>query len=206
MKKILVILSAVCLSVQVQAAVISGGNILPDGTILLEDGLNNAAQEAFNEAQGVVLAVDLAVNGGVIASGTRVDSHVVFYNTPGISGSSVSHTWTFSGQILGLMIDVDGGQMAASDGLFANGTYFTDVSNNPTDSGSGFAYQGLEFNSIHPDSFTFSGNVLNLTTYVSEPGDWIRVITASPVPVPAAIWLFGFALFGLMGIRRQTGQ
>ncbi len=178
MKKILVILSAVFLSAQVQAAVISGGNILPDGTILLEDGLNNTAQEAFNEVQGVVLAVDLAVNGGVIASGTRVDSHIVFYNTHGTVGSSVTQSWTFSGQILGLMVDINGAQMTASDSLFANGTYFSDRG------GSGFFLQGLELGPYGVDSFTISGNVLNLTTFIAEPGDWIRVITASPVPVP----------------------
>jgi len=39
---------------------------------------------------------------------------------------------------------------------------------------------------------------------VTEPGDWIRVITASAVPIPAAIWLFGSALLGFVGMRRRS--
>jgi hypothetical protein len=44
----------------------------------------------------------------------------------------------------------------------------------------------------------------NITNIVTEPGDWIRVITASAVPVPAAVWLFGTALLGFIGMSRKT--
>ena len=43
--------------------------------------------------------------------------------------------------------------------------------------------------------------------YVAEPGDWIRVVTASsvsvPVPEPATLTLFGFGLAGLGAMTRR---
>ena len=46
---------------------------------------------------------------------------------------------------------------------------------------------------------TFSGSTLVLDN-TSNGGD--RIITFQVVPVPAAVWLFGSALFGLLGARR----
>lgn len=34
---------------------------------------------------------------------------------------------------------------------------------------------------------------------------WNRTVTATPVPVPAAFWLFGSALAGLLGFQRKSG-
>jgi hypothetical protein len=41
---------------------------------------------------------------------------------------------------------------------------------------------------------------------VTEPGDWIRVVTVSEVPVPAALWLFAPALMGFLGLRRKSKE
>lgn len=157
----------------------------------------NLLQEAFNEDQGVLLGSAVNVDDGSIAAGTTVDSHIIFLNARG-SATDIDREWTFSGKILGVQSDIDGGLMAASDSIFTSNTYFTDVTG-----GSGFSYQGLESN----DGYMIIGTLLNqltLTMKVSEPGDWIRVITASAVPVPAAIWLFGPALLGFVGMRRKS--
>lgn len=211
MKKFLILLSVLLLPFQAQAALVAtlGNTILPGTSILLEDGLENTEQQAFNEAQGVVLSRDIDVFGGTILAGTRVDSHIIFLNSVGNTLLQDIRDWTFDGLILGVMADRGGTQMAATDDLFANGIYFTDRTGNPLVSGSGFDAQGLEdigTTSRYADNFTIAGMMLNVEMNVTEPGDWIRVITTSAVPVPAALFLFAPALLGFLGLRRKVSS
>ncbi len=66
-----------------------------------------------------------------------------------------------------------------------------------------FGLRGLE--SI--DTTVFNGGAVDLSWRANSPGDWTRMITAfSPaavVPVPAAVWLFGSGLLGLIGIAKR---
>lgn len=132
----------------------------------------NTHQQAFNERQGVLLLAPLAVDGGLVAAGTLVNSHMIFMNTDGPVFASDLQTWTFDGVILGVMSDIGGTLEAASNGLLgALGTIYPGA----------FANRGLEAN----DSYIVAGNMLTLSDSVTEPGDWIRIITqARPVAVP----------------------
>ncbi len=51
------------------------------------------------------------------------------------------------------------------------------------------------------NSITFSTSAWNPSFAIQSDEDW--VLTASPIPVPAAAWLFGSALVGLVGIGRK---
>ncbi len=147
--------------------------------------LTNTGLLGFNEQQGVLLTDALSVNGGTIAAGTRVDSHMIFLNKPSNLGGTLTHTgvdWTFSGQILGVMIDVNGLDEAASTSILgAMGTTYETFNN-----------RGLESN----DAVVINGMTLTTSFRVTQPGDWIRVITVSEVPIPAALPLFLSALTG----------
>ena len=90
--------------------------------------------------------------------------------------------------------------MNATNGLFAAfNNYFTTGSSLP------FNAAGLEQNNILTgDGYFINGLLLDVRMEVTEPGDWIRVITASAVPVPAAILLFAPALLGFLGLRRKA--
>ncbi len=170
-------------------------------------GAENAAMWGFNEVQGFTLLSDLAVDGGFVAAGTRVSSHMIFLNTAG-NGLTKHGTdgagaveWTFDGNILGVMSDKTGKLEAASSGfLGAPGTFYPGA----------FNARGFESNSAARtnDFYTVSaifGNVLEVGMEVTEPGDWIRVITAAPtpVPLPAAAWMLLAGLAGLAAAGRR---
>ena len=197
--KILVLLAAVLLSFQTQAALVSGPDIIAAISVQ-EDSPTNNHQQAFNENQSVLLTSAITVDGGTIASGTLVDSHLIFLNSDGNARVDDRQTWGFDGIILGVMSNKSGSLMDATNGLFAAfNDYFTTGSSLP------FTAAGSESNNIaRGDGYIINGLLLDLRMVVTEPGDWIRVITASAVPVPAALFLFGPALLGFIGLRRKA--
>ena len=153
-------------------------------------------QWGFNERQGVLLGSALAVNGGTIAAGTRVDSHMIFFDSGGPSVTTDA-TWTFSGNILGVMSDTAGNLERNSTGLLGS-----PLVSYPCDSSTAcFANRGLEIGS---DTYNAIGNTLRLHSVVSSPGDWIRVVTVSAVPEPSTVALFalGMGFLGFVGLRR----
>ena len=144
----------------------------------------------FDEAQNYLLTADLQTDSGIISAGTRISSHMVFLNRASGGGSlSLSGSVTFSEMILGTMTSLHGSLLVLSDFL-GSPTIYTNFDN-----------RGLEFN----DSSSFLGTTLSVSLNVTQPGDWMRVITAAPatVPVPASFALMGLALASLVGLRRR---
>ena len=152
----------------------------------------------FDEVQNFVLAADLSVNfggsGGKISAGTRINSHFVHKDILG-GLITLSGTATFDGTILGIIASP--ALLDASDSILGlvGTTYPTGLDRRGTQIGEGGA---------SADSIIFAGNTLTLTSESSSRPDQLRVITAaSVVPVPAAVWLFGSGLIGLIGVARR---
>lgn len=142
-----------------------------------------------DEMQNVVLGSDLTVNigsmGTTIAAGTRISSHYIYYDPK--NSMSITGRIQFDGKVLGLI--TERAELIASVGLGNPGVTY----NHP-------ALVGLESN----DSATISATEwVSIDWKASSPGDYIRVITAAPVPVPAAVWFLGSGLLGLVGLRRK---
>ena len=213
-------LLAAAAAMPAQAAIIgvSGPNsnrnvaaqIINAPTFATDAQVTNQAQQGFNEQQNVVLANPLNIDGpAVIDANTRVDSHMIFLNREG-GGDTLRHggvVWTFSGNILGVMSDRNGtAEFASTSFLGASNTIYQQPSLNGT-----FNARGLESNNGtglgNNDGYEIiAPNQIRVSMEVTQPGDWIRVVTATPIPVPAALPLFLAALAGLgfMARRRVT--
>ena len=165
-------------------------------------GVVNTHQQGFDEQQNVVLPADLEHDFGVLPAGTRVDSHMIFYNfadkaNDGNPYSDGPHAWHFSGEILGVMSDEDGVyEVDSSPILGAAGTAY------PT---AAYRYRGFE-----PGNYTVtSGSVLTVTCGGYAPGDWVRVVTAAsdpPAPTVEITSLASMANVPMVGLGHGLDQ
>ena len=193
-------IGVVTASASAQAALIGvskyGKIISAPSSVADDSGVrSNKKMLGFDEQQDVLLTADLKVDGGTIAAGMRISSHMILLNTKGNKRLRRVAQWMFDGVVLGVMSDKNGLLEAASNSLLgASGTHYP----------GGFANRGFE--NRGKDYYTGVGsNKLNVSMKVSEPGDWIRVITASPinVPAPGALGLLAVGLAGMCIARRR---
>lgn len=161
----------------VRAALTGGPDIIPAPASVVDDppGATNDHQQAFDEAQNVVLSGSVTCDNGVVLSaGSRVNSHMIFLNTVGGTFATDTQTWAFDDTIVCVMSDFTGSlEVASSPVLGAPGTTYPAAA---------FSARGMEGS----DSYTVSGNSITVTMSVTEPGDWIRVVTEVP-PVSASV-------------------
>lgn len=174
-------------ALSIHAAIITGP-VIPAPSSVRDDAYRNTSIQGFNERQRVTLASPLAVDGGMIAAGTTVNSHMILLNTGGRTPTSDAAKFRFDGVILGVMSDA-GGNLEAASSLFLGspGTRYPDA----------LDQRGLDQN----DWYSFSGNMLKVNMNVGEPGDWIRVVSVVPEPSEYAL-LASFGLLGFAGYRR----
>lgn len=181
-----------------QAALLSvsqGGQIIGAPASVGDNDNESFLMTGFDEKQNVLLTEDLQVDGGFIKAGEVVSSHLIFLNQPRTASGALTVSdvkWLFDGTILGVMSDSPGNLEAQSNALLgAPGTVYP----------GSFPARGMESN----DSYSGVGtNTLNVTMAVSQPGDWIRVVTKKDVPEPASILgLLAIASLSTICIRKQ---
>lgn len=137
-----------------------------------DDAFFANAMRGFDERQGVVLRQRLLVDGGAIAAGTAVDSHLIFLSPyPDHPTRHVAVSWRFSGPVLGVMSDTHCELQMQSDALLGNpGTRYPGRS----------AFRGMERRL--GDHYQIAAEIITVTMTVPQLGDWIRVITATGYP------------------------
>jgi len=160
----------------------------------------------WNEVQDFALDRDVWVNANSpgnynspaslvntpIAQGTFIRSHYIHFDAPPGGSGAIQGFVKFDRPIIGVIVLNTPGFRHLDDSDFLGApTLFT----------SGSDFRGME---MVNDSFTItvSGDTLQFSMGISQPGDFIRVLTEGDVPAPSALSLAGFAMLCVARRRR----
>lgn len=160
----------------------------------------------WNEVQDVALSQNVWVNAFApgsyaspgsltntqIAQGTFVRSHYIHFDAPPGGSGAIQGFVKFDRPIIGVIVLNTPGFRHLDDSDFLGApTLFT----------SGSDFRGME---MVNDSFTItpSGDTLQFSMGISQPGDFIRVLTEGDVPAPGTLALAGCSLLALHRRRR----
>ena len=182
---------------QASAAVLSAagdGELFGPAPAVVDNGSPavNDNIKAYDEVQDLVLLSDLTTDDGTVGAGRVVSSHMLFLNREAGGPNRVGPyeaTFTFSGNVLGVFGNLAG--QNATDALLGGGTDYSGLT--------GLSARGLEGN----DRYSIAGDTISVRFTVTEPGDWLRVVTVAPVPVPAGAVLLPMGLAALGAMRRR---
>ena len=197
MKSMLLALACICSAGLAQAAVVNVDVTTPaTGTWEVYTGAGPIGTNQFNEdgvvytleeSQGVTVPVTLTTFGGTVPAGTVVDSTLVWVDPSVLMNTQA--TIDFSSDIVGII--VGSVTLFLTESLFGSDvvTYFYD------------SMTGLE---RIDRLFIVDENTITINFWTDNPGDYIRVLTATPIPVPAAGLMLLAGLGALGAMRRRS--
>ena len=156
-----------------------------DGSVPPENIVNGTFNLAATiDAAGNLVSGSLTIGGTVASlgfnSGTLLTGTLTDFGFPNVGSDPFE-----------FLLDVTGGDAAGLYGSVPAGVIL---------SGTGFSEPGL--------SGDFNGDFDNLALIddVPTPGTGRAVANVAPVPLPAAVWLFGTGLLALVGVGRRRAQ
>lgn len=145
---------------------------------------------ATSNADRSVLDVDSGAN-----------SFDIYFDTEGDTSNGWDLDFTVAGS--GTVSNVTGAFVDPADGVVRPNGGYTQIGGNPRgEQGSEVLIMSLDFLLEAGSSVTLSGSYTDVNFRDSAVPDTLLVQTPA-VPLPAAAWLFGSALLGLVGFNRN---
>lgn len=166
-------------------------NVVVGGSYFAMDNDGSGAWE-LSERVGLTPGTDGGVALGTVQGLGAIDAEWGFFGNPGFhtQAGTISVSGANSINMTGWIVNWNGGDIDMGTG--ADAVIACDDGNA---CGVGSAYT-LDYNAVVPDgAFINVAYQLHLEGFVGEG--------APAVPVPAAIWLFGSGLLGLVGVARR---
>lgn len=159
---------------------------------LLGTGGASAALMNYVVTGDVVIGDEFFANAFGLTAGDTVTATGVFDDSVLTGGSGTVSFGSGSGNTMTLNIGT-ATFTAADDDDFLTGS--------PSLTFSAFSLSDFDFVKSTPDSFNSS--FLIFDDFGDMVGQWRSDVSITPVPVPAAAWLFGSGLLGFAGIARR---
>ncbi len=170
-------------------------NFVPTGSVNADSIVDsNGATWVFSKDSTATLDLSFGLSPGAVFAVSDVDLSILFVGDAGHSGTITLLGGDQSGSIT----------QPFSIGPGVNYTGFNSVTSNPPAVNGGtqttFGIFAANMNLAAAFSGTFTGVQLDISNGSAVPS---LVGTVAVVPVPAAVWLFGSGLLGLVGVARR---
>jgi hypothetical protein len=208
-KSVSFILLALLLSVRVNAAVVTQGYLTSDdGTGIITDSLNNVEYLRLDLLAPLTYAQTMAVldtqEGGGWSIATPTDALNFTTALFGGAGHTCSHTGvTITGSPCGTLTGWFDGKLGDNFDLNRDIMWFLNDAGG-VDYLRVWYYGGVEMLDL-AGGVAFSDNFSDDGPNSATPVTWL-VVRPTVVPLPPAVWLFGFGLVGLIGIARRNKE
>lgn len=168
-----------------------GGNLILGNMLADFAGSTGIPVSMVWDATGLMNAIDLGLQAGDVISGTNLNRDGSFYADVGSAIPASDINWPALNQ---------GPAPIATTMLNTTTlcTYLVDCMNNAFSGGVGFTDDGIAGSPLVDGPFVGMQASLDIGS-----GNSLTVVSVSAVPVPAAVWLFGSGLVGLLAVARR---
>ena len=201
---------------------VAGSSSIDTLTDCVPDGLDSSWSITASGGSVATMIIELAGNKSTNTFGVydTADSNnrVELFSGAAATGSQVVLSIKLDGSVFvnfgDTTINFAGNSFGYYLGTANNGTFFSNTSLNGVASDHMLAYQGIDVDTIQladlaAGLWTSNEYVLAWEDVKARNADFdfndmvLMVESVQPVPVPAAVWLFGSGLLGLVGIARR---
>jgi hypothetical protein len=199
---------------------VGGGSSVNAATDCLPDNSDSIWSITGSGLSGTTMIIEIAGQAGTNTFGVydaaNNSNSVQLFDGAASGGDQTVMSIKLDGSVWVNLVDTGVNFAGNSFGYYlgtVNGTFYSDTSLNGDTADHMLAYQGtgdtIQLPNIAPGTWTANEYALAWEDLPASAADFdyndmvLMVESVEPVPVPAAVWLFGSGLLGLIGMARR---